>query len=61
MSWFPNRPHNAIFDFIVDVTDPVMRMARRFIPPVGMLDISVIVLLIFLDILKTLIISLLSF
>ena len=61
MSWFPNRPHNVLFDFLFEVTNPVMHFARRIIPPIGMIDISPIVVLLALDLLKSLLLSFLNF
>ncbi len=60
LSWFPRRPHNALFDFIFDVTRPVLNLAKRVIPPIGMIDLSPIVALIALDILQTIILALLN-
>ncbi len=60
LSWFPNRPHNAFFDFIMDVTNPVLNFFKRIIPPIGMIDISPIVALIVLDLLRTLLLALLN-
>lgn len=47
MSWIPNLdPSNQIVQMIVQVTDPVLEPARRLIPPIGMIDISPIVVFI---------------
>jgi len=40
---FPQRPHNSFFDFIIDVTNPVMDLAKKITPPLGMIDISPII------------------
>lgn len=60
LSWFPNRPHNALFDFIFEVTTPVLRVARKITPRLGMIDLSPIIALLALDLLRTLILALLS-
>lgn len=60
LSWFPNRPYNALVEFIYDVTNPIMHFAKRIIPPIGMIDISPLIVLFALDIIKTLLLSLLS-
>jgi YggT family protein len=41
--------------FIYEVTEPVMRFFRRFIPPVGGLDLSPIVIFIIIRILQSII------
>jgi YggT family protein len=53
LSWFPNISwYNQPFKFIRDVTDPVMEPFRRLIPPIGMIDISPIVLFIVIQLLQ---------
>lgn len=59
LSWFPHRPHNAFFDFIVDATNPVMRLARKITPPLGMLDLSPVIALLAISLLRSLLLSLL--
>lgn len=61
LSWFPNRPHNALFDIIFDVTNPILRIAKRITPPLGMIDISPIVALLALYFIQSILLSLLSF
>jgi YggT family protein len=51
MSWIPRMPYNrylaAVLTFVTDVTDPYLRLFRRFIPPLRMgpaaLDLSPII------------------
>ena len=44
MTWIPNLdPYNPIVQFLIQVTEPVLEPARRLIPPIGMMDISPIV------------------
>ena len=58
LSWFPHRPHNVLFDFINEATNPVMNLAKRIIPPIGMIDISPIVVLLALDLIKSVLLGL---
>jgi len=47
LSWFPIRPDTVtaqINRLLIDVTDWALRPLRRVIPPVGMFDLSFIVL-----------------
>ena len=42
-SWFPEYQNLSILRFVAHYTDPYLAFFRRFIPPIGMLDISPIV------------------
>ncbi|MEM7129951.1 MAG: YggT family protein [Chloroflexota bacterium] len=53
MSWIPNLdPYNPIVQFLYQITEPILEPARRLIPPLGMIDISPIVVFIVLGILQ---------
>jgi YggT family protein len=45
-------PHNRVLHFLIRVTEPVLGPFRRLIPPVAMFDISPILVLFLLDLLK---------
>jgi len=47
-SWLRPVPNRFTY-FINDVTDPVLNLAKRIIPPIGMIDISPIFAFIALD------------
>jgi len=50
LSWFPNiNPYNPLIVLLRQITDPILEPARRIIPPLGMLDLSPIVVLLVLD------------
>lgn len=52
MSWIPGLdPYNPIVQFLYQITEPVLEPARKLIPPIGMIDISPIVVFIVLGIL----------
>ena len=60
LSWFPIRPGTPIASVYVllrDLTEPVLAPLRRVIPPVGMLDMSSLVLIIGLAILRGIVCS----
>ncbi|OCA85521.1 hypothetical protein A8F94_11570 [Bacillus sp. FJAT-27225] len=46
MSWFPNARESAIGQFLSRICEPFLEPFRRFIPPLGMIDISPIVAII---------------
>ncbi len=54
------RSTQAIYDFIIDSTEWYLRIFRRFIPPLGMFDLSPIVAFIVLGVLQQLITNLLN-
>ena len=53
ITWVPNLdPSNPAVQLLFRVTDPVLEPARRIIPPIGMIDISPIVVFFALQILS---------
>lgn len=58
MSWIPNLdPYNPIVQVLHQVTDPVLEPARQIIPPIGMIDISPIVVFFALQMIARLFLS----
>ncbi len=49
MSWFPNARESAIGQFLSRITEPYLEIFRRFIPPIGMIDVSPIVAIVILN------------
>jgi YggT family protein len=60
LSWVNVNPSNPIVLFIYGVTEPILQPLRNVIPAIGTMDISPIAALILLQILESLIMSLLS-
>jgi YggT family protein len=68
MSWFTRIPYNrwlmAVLDFVRETTDPYLNLFRRFIPMVrigpGALDLSPIVAIVVLTIVRTVVVSLIA-
>jgi len=60
LSWVNLSPYHPVVTFIHEATEPVLRPLRNIIPPIGMLDISPIAALILLQILESVIMSILS-
>ena len=50
--WF-----DAIMNFLRDVCEPYLRVFRRFIPPIGMLDLSPMIAIIVLYIVGSLVVN----
>ena len=51
LGWFVS-PMNRVLHFLIRVTEPVLAPFRRLLPPVAMIDISPIIVLFLLDLLK---------
>jgi YggT family protein len=49
MSWFPNAKETAIGQFLSRICEPYLEPFRRFVPSIGMIDISPIVAFIVLN------------
>ena len=49
MSWFPNARETSIGQFLEKICEPYLEPFRKFIPPLGMIDISPIVALLVLN------------
>ena len=58
-SWVPQIKKNFIVEFLEAICEPYLKLFRKFIPPIGMLDISPVVALIVLSVIQNLIIALL--
>ena len=68
MSWIPRMPYNptlrAVLDFITETTDPYLNLFRRLIPPIGGggfgLDLSPMIGIIVLVILRSVVVALIA-
>ena len=53
ISWVSPDPYNPIVNFLYTVTEPVMKYARKIIPPIGgTIDISPIVVLVLIHLIR---------
>lgn len=43
VSWFPDLRRHQIVQLLFDVTDPIIEPIRKVIPPIGMIDLSVMI------------------
>ena len=55
LSWFRVDPYHPVVAFLYQITEPILGPLRNIIPPLGMLDISPIVALILMDIIRQII------
>lgn len=52
LSWFRVDRYHPVVAFLYQITEPILRPLRNIIPPLGMLDISPIVALILIGIVR---------
>jgi YggT family protein len=51
LSWFPNvDPRNPAVEFLVTITDPILKPIRAVMPRLGMLDLTPMVAIILLQV-----------
>lgn len=55
LSWFPNPSTDSIRNLLSGITEPVLRPARKYIPPISGIDLSILVTIIGLMFLQMLI------
>ncbi|HET6571422.1 MAG TPA: YggT family protein [Solirubrobacterales bacterium] len=68
MSWIPRMPYNpalrAVLDFVSQTTDPYLNLFRRILPPIGGggfgLDLSPMVGIVVLYVLRAIVVGLIS-
>lgn len=48
LSWFPNARESSLGQFLGRIVEPYLEPFRKFIPPLGMIDLSPIVAIIVL-------------
>lgn len=58
LSWFPGARESTFGDFLARICEPYLEPFRRFIPPLGVIDISPIIAIITLNLASSGLISL---
>ncbi|MFP7169050.1 YggT family protein [Terribacillus sp. 7520-G] len=53
MSWFPGARQSAFGEILGRICEPYLDVFRRFIPPLGMIDLSPIVAIIVLNLARS--------
>ena len=61
LSWFPGAKESTFGDFLARICEPYLEPFRRFIPPLGMIDISPLVAIFALKLAKIGLASLLNY
>ena len=57
-SWIVRNPYNRLYHFLITITEPVLGLIRRILPPLMGLDLSPIIAFFLLDLLSRLLASL---
>ena len=52
ISWVSPDPRNKIVQFLYQITEPVLAPVRQVVPPIGGLDLSLVVVLIVIQVLR---------
>ena len=55
LSWFRVDPYHPAVAFLYQITEPILRPLRNVIPPLGMMDISPIVAMLLIGIIRRII------
>ena len=50
LSWFPIDSRNPLVTALYDVTEPILEPLRRFIPRLGMIDITPLVAILLIQV-----------
>ena len=58
LSWIHSGPHNPAVALMYEITDPLLNLGRRMIPPISGIDLSPMVIIIGLEFLRRLLIPL---
>lgn len=53
MFWSPPAALSPAIRVVFDLTEPILRLFRRYIPPIGGLDLSVLVVFILLRVIQS--------
>ncbi len=59
LSWFQTSRGGPLHRFVNDITEPIIRVAKKITPRTGMIDLSPLIALIALDIIRAILIRLL--
>lgn len=55
--WIPHNPYQSLIKLIYQVTDPPLRFIRQFIPAIGGIDVSPIILIFAIYLLEKILIT----
>ncbi len=59
MSWFSPGGNDPLSQFLYQITEPVLKPIRQIVPPLGMFDLTPMIALIVLQIIRPILVNLL--
>jgi YggT family protein len=57
MSWVSADPRNPLVQFVKNATDPMFAWVRRYVKPIGMIDLSPLVILLILQLVQGMVVN----
>ncbi len=59
LSWFRHNPYHPVIRFVYEITEPVLGLFRRIIPPLGVIDLSPLVALLAIEVVRAVVVRIL--
>ena len=57
LSWFPHNPYQPLIKLVYQISDPVLGPIRNFVSPIGGIDISPIIAIFMIQLIKNIILK----
>ena len=57
LSWFPHNPYNPLIRIVYQISNPILNPIRHVISPIGGLDISPIIAIFIIQLIKNIILK----
>ena len=57
LSWFPHNPYNPLIKIIYQISNPILNPIRNIVSPIGGIDISPIILIFIIQLIKNIILK----
>ena len=57
LSWFPHNPYQPLIKLIYQISNPILNPIRNFVSPIGGIDISPIIAIFMIQLIKNIILK----
>ena len=57
LSWFPHNPYQSLIKLIYQISNPILNPIRNFVSPIGGIDISPIIAIFIIQLIKNIILK----
>ena len=57
LSWFPHNPYQPLIKLIYQISNPILNPIRNFVSPIGGIDISPIIAIFIIQLIKNIILK----